>query len=105
LSRQLAVKIAKEAWWDAKAGNPGPHNFNKFDWAKLIEVLLDHADFQRLPQGTKNILKRVAAVTGHRNESNHPPQSRSARIKRDCELRTRFESAGDLLRDMARVTR
>ena len=35
----------------------------------------------------------------------HKPKNRAARIKRDRELRTRFESAIDVLRDFANALR
>jgi hypothetical protein len=49
---------------------------------------------------TTAFLAKIHGVTPHRNESGHKPRSEAELKKRDRELRTRFEAAVDLLRDL-----
>jgi hypothetical protein len=49
---------------------------------------------------TTSLLARIVGVTAHRNESGHKPTSLKQRMKRDQELKTRFEGGIDLLREL-----
>jgi len=72
----------------------------------IMEVLIGRTNFNALPPGIKkNLLIRVAALTDVRNDAGHKPRNRAERMKRDRELRTRFESAVDVLRDFANAAR
>ncbi len=106
LSRRLAKRIQSNGWW-TNPTTPPTINPTTGNWGPLMDVLLDRTAFAHLPQGLRNrrILLRVAALTGHRNESGHKPGNRAALIRRDRELRTRYESALDLLRDFAAACR
>jgi len=74
-------------------------------WAKVIGVLIDHMDYKKVPNLPKSLLARILGITGHRNESGHKPKTKAALIKRNTELRTRFENAVDLLSDLIRASR
>jgi len=60
-------------------------------------------DYKRCPKVSRPLLARILGITEHRNELGHKPRNRAARVKRDQELRTRFEAAADLLFDVATV--
>lgn len=106
LSRRLAKKIAQKNWWTNVPAGPPRIRPDKDKWAPLIENLINRTNFNELPHDvSKNMLIRVAALTGSRNESAHKPKNRAAHIKRDRQLRTRFESAVDVLSDFANATR
>jgi hypothetical protein len=76
--------------------------FNTGPWARLMEMLGQHLDAKKAkcPQLTRAFLARIHGVTPHRNESGHKPETAEELRKRDRELRTRFESAVDLLNDL-----
>jgi hypothetical protein len=71
-----------------------------------MDILINRTNFNAVSAAAKkNLLMRVAALTDVRNDSGHKPKNRAARTKRDHELRTRFESAIDVLRDLASALR
>jgi hypothetical protein len=102
LSRKLALKIDREGWWTASS-TPAPRFKINTPWATVMDSILGRTDFNKLPPKLRDkvILRRVAALTGYRNEASHRPRNRNDRLRRDRELRTRFESAVDVLHDFA----
>lgn len=66
---------------------------------QLMGARLD-ATQANCPGLTPAFLARIHGVTPHRNESGHKPANEELLKKRDRELRTRFESAVDLLGDL-----
>jgi hypothetical protein len=106
LSRRLAKRVAANNWWTHMANGAPNIRPDKDHWGPLMDTLLARANFQQLPAGLKrNLLLRVAALTDVRNDTGHKPRNRAAYVKRDTELRTRLESAIDVLRDFAKATR
>ena len=101
LSRAIAKKSkAKGYWRSPRQGQRVPRtNLDIAPWQNVMEVLMERLDWQRC-KCLKNSLQRVVGVVPHRNESGHKPKTLAARIKRDSELRTRFEAAADLLFDL-----
>ena len=72
--------------------------------AVVMETLMNRTNFNAHPKSAKkSLLVRVAALTEHRNETGHKPKNRAVHIQRDRELRTRFETAVDVLRDFAKA--
>lgn len=67
------------------------HGAKQFKFEELLSPDIDYRPtIQALMSGT----------TGLRNESGHKPKNRADLIKRDSQLRTRFESAADLLLEL-----
>jgi hypothetical protein len=93
--RRLAARCEKAKLWKR-----GKLNIDKAPWAMLMESLqtLNRNDARSKPV-TKALINRVSGVTEMRNDSGHKPHNQRTLIKRDLELRTRFEGAVDLLRD------
>jgi len=81
--------------------------FESGPWAALMELWGDNLDFKKAkcPALTKAFIARIHGVTPHRNESGHKPKDAAALMKRDRELRTRFEGAVDLLTDLIAVVK
>lgn len=96
-SRSLAERTFQKGFWKNPPAKP---RFNKVPWVRVMDELTQQLDYKRCPQVSKTLLARVLGITEHRNESGHKPHNGSARIKRDQELRTRFEAAADLLFDV-----
>jgi ParB family chromosome partitioning protein len=74
-------------------------------WARIMGALQTDFDdkdsvFKKIGQP---LLARVAGLTTHRNQSNHPPGNIRARRKIDRELRTRYEHACDVLLDFSKA--
>jgi len=107
LSRKLIKKTkSKKMWRKLKPGEkPSKLNLDDGPWEKVIEHFEDFyiVNKKRVPGLTSNLIHRVAAVTSYRNESGHKPKTAGERTKRDQEIRTRFESALDLLFDLLTV--
>lgn len=82
-------------------------HFDTDPWAKLMKLLTDHLDAKKAkcPKLTTALLARIHGITPHRNESGHKPRSEEELKKRDRELRTRFESAVDLLKDLTEAVK
>ncbi|MEA2165832.1 MAG: hypothetical protein QOK37_3959 [Thermoanaerobaculia bacterium] len=103
LTRKIGSKAKRKNWWKASAANVKIPDFDneKFGLKLLARFISDHLDISvtRATGLDANLLDRVPAVVGHRNESAHPANSKAV-IKRDRELRTRFETATDLFRDL-----
>ena len=108
LSRKLIKKTKrKKLWRKLKSGEkPSKLNLDDGPWEKVIELFESFyvVNKKKVPGLTANLIHRLAAVTSYRNDSGHKPKTVADRTKRDLELRTRFESALDLLCDLIEVT-
>jgi len=103
LSRKIVKKTKQKKLWRKLKQNEKMPNLSLDDgpWEKVIE-LFQHfyiVNKKKVPKLTANLIHRVAAVTSYRNDSGHKKADKD-RMKRDEEIRTRFESAGDLLLDL-----
>lgn len=101
--RKLAAKAAKKAWWP----NSGHLDVQRCPWANLITELDKHLNRTSAgcPGLTTAFMARIHGITPFRNDAGHKPSSAKALIKRDKELRTRFESAVDLFADLIDATK
>jgi len=106
LSRNIAKKTRSMLLWRAlKPGEKAPRiDLDKGNWAIVLTTLMDHLDFKRAKPLNTALLARVLGITPHRNDASHLG-TLDARVKRDRELRTRFESATDLLYDLVTAAR
>jgi hypothetical protein len=98
LSRKIARKTFTKGLW-----NPGKGanlNFDKDPWQGVLKSLMRDLDYNRCPAIKIDLLGRIVGVTPYRNESAHKPKSRTQLIKRDRQLRTRFENAVDIFLDL-----
>jgi hypothetical protein len=107
LSRGIIKKTKKKKLWRKLRPGERPSKLNLDDgpWEKVIELFEDFyvVNKKKVPDLTSNLIHLIAAVTSYRNESGHKPKSLADRIRRDKEIRTRFESALDLLFDLIEV--
>jgi hypothetical protein len=102
LTRAIAKNLQSQkliAPWQSK-----PINLDKVAWFKVADDIYKHLDFAKAKKLTKPLWAQVIAATRPRNETGHQPKSVQERIRRDKELRTRFEAAGDLLRNLIDAT-
>jgi hypothetical protein len=95
--RRLAEKCATRGLW-----SPGGLRLKTSSWANLMISLNDglnrtDANARRL---TQSLMARIIGIIPYRNESGHKPKNLKERMKRDQELRTRFEGGIDLLREL-----
>lgn len=101
--RLFAKKCVKKRLW----ANPSNLDIEKVAWVTLLQNIdkyLDRSDAQ-VRDITSLLIARMIGVTPHRNESGHKPSTLKARMKRDGELRTRFEAAVDLFTDFLGATK
>jgi hypothetical protein len=103
LSRKIATKTQKKGFWK----NIPKLKLDKDPWANVLEALMNELNYSACgcPKLKKPLLARVLGVTGHRNQTGHKVKNRAELIKRDKELRTRFETAEDLLFDLVEASR
>lgn len=101
-SRRLASKIEKRGLWK-KNVQPKCGNFELAPWKKVLEDIRDCARLGDISgkEGrlSETLVSNLIGITAHRNDAGHKPESLRKLIRRDREMRTRFESAVDLLRD------
>ncbi len=107
LSRKLIrTTKTKKMWRKLKAGEKASKlDLDNGPWEKVLELFDDFyiVKKKRVPDLTSNLIHRLEAVTVFRNQSAHKPKTLSERTQRDREIRTRFESAVDLLFDLVKV--
>jgi hypothetical protein len=101
LSRAIVNKTRKKGLWrQLRPGEINPRIKSTTPWQRVTEILMDHLDHQRCPGLPNPLLARVLSVAPHRNETGHKITSLKQLIKRDTELKTRFETATDLLLEL-----
>ena len=104
LCRGIGEKANKKGYWKpVKPGNKIQKiKFDTDPWAKVMKYLEDHLDIGKCkcPQLKETLLARIRGLTQHRNDSRHKPKNLSQLKQRDQELRTRFETARDTMRDL-----
>ena len=107
LSRRIAKKTKALGFWRAlRPGEKPPKiNLERGAWARIMEILIDHLDPAKCSTPDRVLLNRVAGLTAQRNDSGHKPGNRAALVRRDRELRTRFEHAVDILRELIEASR
>ncbi len=99
LFRKIATKTHKKGWW------PYSGNLKKLHtvpWATLIKDWDKSLDRSKCPCPDLNstLMARILGITTYRNDSGHKPKNEKELIKRDRQLRTRFENAVDLFREL-----
>lgn len=100
ISRNLAERTYNKRFWK----NPPPNvRFYNVPWAGVMDELSQQLDYKKCRGISRPLVARILGVTEHRNETGHKPRNRAARVRRDQELRTRFEAASDLLFDVASI--
>jgi hypothetical protein len=99
LTRKLAIATHKKGMWRTAP----TLNLQTGPWHKVMEQFERNLIKARYRALTGTLLHRIMGITGHRNESGHKPSSAAQRVRRDAELRTRFESAIDLLYEIVRL--
>jgi hypothetical protein len=107
LSRRIAEETKLKGYWrKLKHGEKPPKiNLKNGAWQRVIETLDDHLVRSKFPGLTKPLIGRLIGIIPFRNESGHKPSSLAAIIRRQNELRTRFESASDLLFDLIQASK
>ena len=101
ITRRLAALARKQGALRAGA----PQFKSNSPWATVADILVKYLDTRHSPFKalSASLLNRVAGLTAHRNDSNHPAKSLAHRRSIDAELRTRFEHACDVLRDFSKA--
>jgi hypothetical protein len=106
LSRRIAAKAAKNGYWRGQTPPP-PQSLHSMPWARLMKNLISNFDSgsSNSPALTDALFGRVLGVTPHRNDVAHKPANQKDLIKRQSELRTRFENVSDILKDLVIASR
>jgi hypothetical protein len=101
-TRRFAEKTYMKGMWSNKPSV----NFEKHPWRNLCQLLQKYLQFRKVgsPECNEDLVTRIMSVVPQRNQGGHPI-SLKQRIKRDRELRTRFENAADILRELTLATR
>jgi hypothetical protein len=79
--------------------------FEKAAWFQLADSIYRTLDFNKVPKQSKALWAKIVSLTTARNESGHEPRTMKERVARDRELRTRFEDATDVLRNLIEATK
>jgi len=106
LSRRIVDKTRTKGLWRApRPGERSPRIKLNTAWQRVIETLMDHLDYQRCPALPMPLLARILSVAPHRNDTGHKVTSLKKLIRRDTELKTRFEGATDLLLELIQASK
>lgn len=109
LTRAIATKTQKkDAWVKALSGSGLPKmDLAKDPWKNVIMAMIKHCDFKKCASAgiTDELLSRVVGIIPYRNETGHKLTKMADLLKRDSQLRTRFETAVDILADMVQAAR
>lgn len=103
VTRRVAKKLHEHGWvsaWTTRAPN-----FEKASWHQLADDIYRCLDFNKTPRQNKALWAKIVSLTPLRNESGHEPKTMKARVSRDKELRTRFEDAADVFRNLIEATK
>ena len=88
--------------------NP-PIELAKAPWSEVLEFVRSRVRVDRLPQPTRGrfrpVMARIIGLVPDRNDSGHEPNDRASLIRRDSELRTRFEHAVGTLVSLIEIMR
>ncbi len=106
LTRKIAVKTHQLNLWRTPLADI--NRLYKMPWSSVIDEFQKNVDRQGgtlCAPFTNTLLAKVLGVTTYRNESGHRPASKSALITRDTQLRTRMESAVDLLLELVNAAK
>lgn len=81
--------------------------WEKAPWANILDSFLSYfnCNLVNCPNLTQSLLHRIRGETDLRNQVGHAPRSTRERQERDAELRTRFETATDVLKALLDATR
>jgi hypothetical protein len=99
LTRRIAVKAATISKGLKKQLD---QKVEKAPWAAVLEHLRDDLNSSTCccPDLNKTLINRIHGITEYRNATGHKPKSVQDLLKRDRQLRTRFESAVDELQSL-----
>ena len=99
---RFAGKCRKKGIWASSGG----FDLDSVAWATLITNMDKHLDRSNVlaQPVSSSLLAQILGITSLRNETMHNPNSLQVRINRDRKLRTRFESAIDLLKEFIDAT-
>lgn len=103
LTRTLASKVSALAAWKPGRTNATDYQVKKHEpWRKVVEDLRSHMDSAKakLPKVNSTLLSRIEVIADIRNGVGHKPLSYAQRKQRDNRLRTGYEQAHDLLKDL-----
>jgi len=102
-TRKLAEAIDRKGMW-TKDGQGININLQMDSWSKVLTHVNNNIARSKLKNKgrtlTKSLLSQIQGVTPFRNESGHKPKTKRQLVNRDKRLRTRFETAVDLLEDL-----
>jgi len=104
-TRRLAVKASKRGLLNPSAKTVGTPNFAKDSWKSLLDYLKKHLNYTAFTGMTDQLISRIIGLTPYRNQTEHKVSTRQALIRRDLQLRTRFEDALDALEELVIATK
>lgn len=101
-TRKIVKAAINKNLWNGKlpAFDPATES-----WNGLCKSAFANMQFNNIGTLNQQIWANVVAITRHRNETGHSPKTIKARKSRDLEMRTRFEHATDVLRDLIQHTK
>jgi hypothetical protein len=104
LTRKIALKINSKGYW--KIPPPAKTNYQIDPWFRITKLIIDNGNYSNFgcPDLKHALLGEVLGITQPRNENNHKIDSVKKRIKRDLDLRTRFEYATGLLLRLSKAS-
>ena len=108
LTRRLGKYADANNWWKPSTHLPVNINFDTQNWNVLLNFYLQNLDFQNKVKPIcvsldRQLVQRIVGITTYRNQTGHKPKSIQETMDRDSKLKTRFETAVDLLLELVQA--
>jgi len=102
VTRKIVAAAIARSFWNGAAPT---FNVATENWHNVCSAAYAKMQFNQIGTLSPQIWANVLAITRHRNETGHSPTTIERRKRRDLEMRTRFEHAADVLRDVIQNTK
>lgn len=102
LTRKIAIKADSKNLWKPTLVGTKPRDFNSNPWFGICEFMADNLLFGTapVPPLKKQLINQIAGITSDRNETGHKPATFQKLLARDLKLRSRFENAADIFKNL-----
>jgi hypothetical protein len=102
ITKRIVKAAIARGFWN---GQPPAFDYVRDSWHSICTSAFSKMQFNHIGTLSNQLWATVLGITRHRNETGHKPKTPKELKKRDLELKTRFEHAADILRDLTQATK
>jgi hypothetical protein len=106
----LTRRLAKRCWQKGLLPGGGLHKATPMDfgtapWKNVLDYLRNRLNYAGIPTVSDQLLARLIGITPFRNQAGHKIARKADLVRRDRQLRTRFDDGLDVLGELIVATR